>query len=363
VPAGVVEKRPEVIQAPDHHRNGLSFLDRQTRNARVHSAVHTSGLRESDGSIGTCSAALKMTRRLRTASRSAAFRTSRIRCCAARPTLGLPHRPAGGQLLVPLPDGGERARDIGCLEVPQFDVPEQRDQVGIDAAPTRSPRPWPPAPRPSSRRPHHLCDSCGENLSDDPRSGGFLFGRGARPSGGKPFCPWTCLFGITFGMPRADRITLTAKGLAIPSVDHLSNKGVLNVLLDRSFSSLPAGLPPDRTMFGLFMNFSRLTDKALREYDAARAELLDYVSRRSQRQAADRPGNPSAQARGDDAVADQQPPRADPADNHPLLTARPSGAPCRAATTPGGAAPRDGLGSGHGQGHDQRGEGQRPDDA
>ena len=79
-------------------------------------------------------------------------------------------------------------------------------------------------------------------------------------------------------MPRADRITLTAKGLAIPSVDHLSNKGVLNVLLDRSFSSLPAGLPPDRTMFGLFMNFSRLTDKALREYDAARAELLDYVS-------------------------------------------------------------------------------------
>jgi hypothetical protein len=31
-------------------------------------------------------------------------------------------------------------------------------------------------------------------------------------------------------------------------------------------------------MIGLFMNFSRLTDKALREYDAARAELLLYVS-------------------------------------------------------------------------------------
>jgi hypothetical protein len=31
-------------------------------------------------------------------------------------------------------------------------------------------------------------------------------------------------------------------------------------------------------MVGLFMNFSRLTDKALREYDAARAELLLYVS-------------------------------------------------------------------------------------
>ena len=32
-------------------------------------------------------------------------------------------------------------------------------------------------------------------------------------------------------------------------------------------------------MVGLFMNFCRLTDKALREYDAARAELLLFVSR------------------------------------------------------------------------------------
>jgi len=80
-------------------------------------------------------------------------------------------------------------------------------------------------------------------------------------------------------MPRADRIGLTARGLAMPPVDHLSNKGSLNVLLDRDFSGgIPAGLPPDRTMIGLFMNFSRLTDKALREYDAARAELLLYVS-------------------------------------------------------------------------------------
>jgi hypothetical protein len=31
-------------------------------------------------------------------------------------------------------------------------------------------------------------------------------------------------------------------------------------------------------MVGLFTNFSRLTDKALREYDAARVELLLYVS-------------------------------------------------------------------------------------
>lgn len=64
----------------------------------------------------------------------------------------------------------------------------------------------------------------------------------------------------------------------MPAVDHLSNNGTLNVLLDRTFSGLPSGLPPDRTMVGLFMNFSRLTDKALREYDAARAELMLYVS-------------------------------------------------------------------------------------
>jgi hypothetical protein len=66
-------------------------------------------------------------------------------------------------------------------------------------------------------------------------------------------------------MPRADRLSLTSDGLAMPGVDHLSNKGTLNVLLDRILSGLPSGLPPDRTMVGLFMNFSRLTDKALRE--------------------------------------------------------------------------------------------------
>ena len=36
-------------------------------------------------------------------------------------------------------------------------------------------------------------------------------------------------------------------------------------------------------MVGLFMNFCRLTDKALREYDAARAELLLFVSNRGPR--------------------------------------------------------------------------------
>jgi hypothetical protein len=29
-------------------------------------------------------------------------------------------------------------------------------------------------------------------------------------------------------MPRADRISLTARGLAMPPVDHLSNKGTLS---------------------------------------------------------------------------------------------------------------------------------------
>jgi hypothetical protein len=77
-------------------------------------------------------------------------------------------------------------------------------------------------------------------------------------------------------VPRTDRVGLTFECLAIPPVDHLSNKGTLNVLL-RALSGLPPGLLPDRTMVGLFMNFSRLTDKALREYDAARAELLLFV--------------------------------------------------------------------------------------
>jgi hypothetical protein len=79
-------------------------------------------------------------------------------------------------------------------------------------------------------------------------------------------------------VPRADHLSLIADGLAMPSVDHLSNNGTLNVLLDRVVSGLPAGLLPDRTIVGLFMNFARLTDKALREYDAARFELLRYVS-------------------------------------------------------------------------------------
>ncbi len=79
-------------------------------------------------------------------------------------------------------------------------------------------------------------------------------------------------------MPRADRLTLDARGLAMPSVDHMSNTGSLNVLLDRSLSGKLTGLPPDRSLIGLFTNFVRLADKALREYDAARAELTLVVT-------------------------------------------------------------------------------------
>lgn len=39
------------------------------------------------------------------------------------------------------------------------------------------------------------------------------------------------------------------------------------------------------------------------------------------------------------------------------------GHPLQVGNRAAGAAPRDGLSSGYGQGHDQRGEGQRPDDA
>jgi hypothetical protein len=78
-------------------------------------------------------------------------------------------------------------------------------------------------------------------------------------------------------MPHADRLRLNADGFKMPSVDHMSNRCSLNVVLDRTLSGLPAGLPGSPSLVGLFTNFVRLTDKALREYDAARAELLLYI--------------------------------------------------------------------------------------
>jgi hypothetical protein len=77
-------------------------------------------------------------------------------------------------------------------------------------------------------------------------------------------------------MPRADRLSLDA-GLAMPSVDPLSNNGSLNVVLDRTFGGGPTGFPQTRLAFALLSNFVRLVDKSLREYDAAQGELLFYV--------------------------------------------------------------------------------------
>ena len=101
------------------------------------------------------------------------------------------------------------------------------------------------------------------------------FGRRAIFGPPQPRAGW--LAAVLSMYPRAPRISLTATGLDMPAVDHLSNNGALNVLLDRAISGLPSGLPPDRPMVALFINFARLTSKALREYNAARAELLRYV--------------------------------------------------------------------------------------
>jgi hypothetical protein len=78
-------------------------------------------------------------------------------------------------------------------------------------------------------------------------------------------------------MPRVDHLTLNTD-LDMPPVDDMSNKNSHNVLLDRIYSGVPADLRADRSLIGLFTNFARLTDKALREYDAARAELSLFAS-------------------------------------------------------------------------------------
>ena len=78
-------------------------------------------------------------------------------------------------------------------------------------------------------------------------------------------------------MPRADRLSLNADGLHLPAVDHLSNNRSLNVVLDRTIGGGPTGFPQSRSALGLLSNFVRLVDKSLREYDAARAELMSYV--------------------------------------------------------------------------------------
>ncbi len=67
----------------------------------------------------------------------------------------------------------------------------------------------------------------------------------------------------------------------MPSVDHMFNQGMLNVVLDRTSGGVVAGAPHARPAVGLFSNLVRLTDKALREYDVARFELIDYLNHRN----------------------------------------------------------------------------------
>lgn len=62
----------------------------------------------------------------------------------------------------------------------------------------------------------------------------------------------------------------------MPGVEQFFNQGMLNIILDRIFGT-PARQPREHPFVGLFTNLVRLTDKALREYDAARFELIDYL--------------------------------------------------------------------------------------
>jgi hypothetical protein len=83
--------------------------------------------------------------------------------------------------------------------------------------------------------------------------------------------------GKTSGMSKRGPLTLSSSRLAMPSVEHLWNKSTLNFLLDRQFGDPPKRLQSDRPSTGIVMNLCRLSDKALREYDAARAEVITYL--------------------------------------------------------------------------------------
>jgi hypothetical protein len=59
---------------------------------------------------------------------------------------------------------------------------------------------------------------------------------------------------------------INADGLAMPGLDHLVVTGV--VILKRSLSGLPAQIRGNREATAVFVNFCRLTDKALLKYFA-----------------------------------------------------------------------------------------------
>ena len=78
-------------------------------------------------------------------------------------------------------------------------------------------------------------------------------------------------------MPRADYFTLSIEGLRMPSVDHLRTKGPSTFSSTSLSRVYPTTFQPTGPIVGLLTNFSRLVDKALREYDAARAEVIEYL--------------------------------------------------------------------------------------
>ena len=70
---------------------------------------------------------------------------------------------------------------------------------------------------------------------------------------------------------------INADGLAMPALDHLvANMRV--VVLERSLAGPPTQLRGNHVATAVFVNFCRLTDKALLEYEAARADFDSYVS-------------------------------------------------------------------------------------
>lgn len=64
----------------------------------------------------------------------------------------------------------------------------------------------------------------------------------------------------------------------MPSLAHLAATASLDLYFERTIIGMPAKLRNNQTAGGLFVNLCRLTDKALREYEAARNLLNQYRS-------------------------------------------------------------------------------------
>jgi hypothetical protein len=70
---------------------------------------------------------------------------------------------------------------------------------------------------------------------------------------------------------------MSTAGLGMPPLDDISGINMLNVVLDRTLVGLPKTVR-SYPITGVFVNLCRLTDKAINEYKAARAAVMDYVS-------------------------------------------------------------------------------------